>query len=172
MRLTKYYCPKGKKTDYNPGGCLYEGFMDRDSDKCINCGVDFNETLTIWNKMNMALPYWVRRPFQSPLRDISRFFRFFYQRRRRGFDNSELWSLDYTIAKFIAPRLRAFIDEFGGRSCPQGLTSKQWRAKLEKMHKAFELMASDKMWTASKKEAKIMEDGLDLFREWFFHLWD
>ena len=33
------------------------------------------------------------------------------QRVERGFDSSELWSLDYTIARFIIPRLEAFKEE-------------------------------------------------------------
>lgn len=171
MRFRKYVCPSPEAKKF--GGCLYSSkkLMDLDA-PCSYCGKTFDETRTIWWKVYMAMPYWLRRPFQSPWRDISRFVRFTYQRETRGFDSSELWSLDHTIAKFIAPRLRAFIDEFDGRSHPAGLTSKQWRAKLEKMHKAFELMASDKMWIANKKEAKSMEEGLDLFREWFFHLWD
>lgn len=36
--------------------------------------------------------------------------RWFIQRRRRGFDDRELWGLDFTIAKFILPRLKAFND--------------------------------------------------------------
>jgi len=34
--------------------------------------------------------------------------KFFWQRRTRGFDDSTLWDLDYTILKFILPRLKAF----------------------------------------------------------------
>ena len=34
--------------------------------------------------------------------------RWFIQRRKRGFDDRELWGLDHTIAKFIYPRIKAF----------------------------------------------------------------
>lgn len=34
-----------------------------------------------------------------------------FQRRKRGFDDSELWSLDYTILEFILPRLRRFREK-------------------------------------------------------------
>lgn len=33
------------------------------------------------------------------------------QRLERGFDNSELWSLDSTIAEFVYPRLKAFYSQ-------------------------------------------------------------
>ena len=41
-------------------------------------------------------------------RAIAMSIRFFFQRRIRGFDDSELWSLDQTILEFILPRLKRF----------------------------------------------------------------
>ena len=38
----------------------------------------------------------------------ARFKKYKRQRRKRGFDDSELWSLDCTIAKFILPRLKRY----------------------------------------------------------------
>lgn len=37
-----------------------------------------------------------------------------YQRRTRGFDDTELWNLDSTIVKFILPRLKVFRDQCHG----------------------------------------------------------
>ena len=44
------------------------------------------------------------------LQDIfrGRRLKWFIQRRRRGFDDRELWSLDYTIARYVYPRLKVF----------------------------------------------------------------
>ena len=36
------------------------------------------------------------------------------QRLERGFDDTETWNLDYTLAKFLAPRLRRFIEVHTG----------------------------------------------------------
>ena len=33
------------------------------------------------------------------------------QRLTRGFDDTEMWSLDCTIAEFIAPRLKVFLEQ-------------------------------------------------------------
>jgi len=44
---------------------------------------------------------------------------FFIQRRKRGFDDSELWSLDDTIIRFTLPRLKAFRNLHNG-SGPMG----------------------------------------------------
>ena len=37
--------------------------------------------------------------------------KFWWQRKTRGFDDSDLWSLDNTIMKFVLPRLKAFRDK-------------------------------------------------------------
>ena len=37
--------------------------------------------------------------------------RWFIQRRRRGFDDRELWSLNDTITRFVYPRLKAFAEQ-------------------------------------------------------------
>ena len=38
------------------------------------------------------------------------YWKMFWERRTKGFDISDTWSLDYTLTKFIAPRIRRFID--------------------------------------------------------------
>ena len=91
------------------------------------------------------------------------------ERRRRGFDNTELWNLDMTISRFILPRLKEFKD------CTYGYPAKfkshkEWDEILDKMIEAFELTSSDKSWYDLDKD-KIIKEGLDLFREYFFALW-
>ena len=46
-----------------------------------------------------------------------RFYRpywFFWQRITRGFNDSETWNLDYTIAKLVLPRLKRFKELTNG----------------------------------------------------------
>ena len=40
------------------------------------------------------------------------YWRTWWDRRTKGFDESETWSMDYSLAKLIAPRLKMFIKEF------------------------------------------------------------
>lgn len=40
------------------------------------------------------------------------YWRTLRDRRKLGFDESETWSMDYSLAKLIAPRLKMFIKEF------------------------------------------------------------
>lgn len=90
------------------------------------------------------------------------------QRIERGFDDSELWSLDVTISKFILPRLKAFKDIAGGY--PGGMTAEYWEQTLDHMIEAFELQAECK-FSHTKEEEKKIEDGLKLFTNYFGHLW-
>ena len=41
---------------------------------------------------------------------IKRWIRHKYQKSTRGFSNRDLWNLDKTIAIFILPRLKAFVE--------------------------------------------------------------
>lgn len=178
MRFRQYVCCSKSKE------CVYEGFWVNKNDPCIYCGKTYEETRTVWNKLYLMIPHKVRQIFTW--RNYTRAWRFFWQRRFRGFDDSELWSLDYTCARLMAPRLRAFIDQFGGRSVPCSFTSIQewkpitdeqcqaWVATLEKIQRAFQLIVDcdSATYMLSNEERQEIEKGLDLFREYFFALWD
>lgn len=90
-------------------------------------------------------------------------------KKETGISPDETWALDNAIAIFLVPRLKAFKKYTSGY--PAHLKSKRrWLAILTKMQKAFELIALDKA-IYSKKERNRIEDGLDLFREYFHALW-
>ena len=44
-------------------------------------------------------------------------------------------------------------------------------ADLDKMIAAFERIASDRYSSVDEEKGKIIEEGLDLFREQYFGLW-
>jgi len=75
--------------------------------------------------------------------------RFFWQRLTRGWDESETWSLDYTVARFIIPRLKFFRDNLHGHPdrTPSGkpLTFEGWQEIIDKMIFSFEHIA-DESW--------------------------
>ena len=91
------------------------------------------------------------------------------QRLERGFDNSETWSLDSTISQFIEPRLKVFKELKYGH--PSDLTIDKWDKILDKMIQSFELINNDELKKDLKNREDIIDEGLDLFREYFFHLW-
>jgi hypothetical protein len=91
----------------------------------------------------------------------------FWQRRTRGWDDTELWSLDHTIAKFMVPRLKrlkevkmgypanelpSYNEEYDTN--PQNYEDevyeeyekqllKEWDEIIDKMINAFELVLND-----------------------------
>ena len=90
-----------------------------------------------------------------------RHLRWWWQRRTRGFDDRDLWSLNTTIAEFMAPRLRAFSSH--PCSYPPSLSPDEWMATVTKMAEWFEQYAGPGVEDDS---------GLQLFAEWFFDLWN
>jgi hypothetical protein len=91
------------------------------------------------------------------------------QRLERGFDDSELWSLDKTISGFILPRLKSFREKHS--SSPKNISSQEWNNIIDKMITAFELINSDKE-DISHDEYKQIECGLKLFAKHLKNLWD
>ena len=91
------------------------------------------------------------------------------QRIERGFDDSETWSLFYTITKFILPRLKCFREVYAGY--PGSTTSEEWKSILDKMIRAFELVLRDNSKWMDEAEEKEYQEGMKLFSEWFRGLW-
>jgi len=90
------------------------------------------------------------------------------QRLIRGFDSSELWSLDCTIANFILPRLEAFQYQYEQKT----VDDSHMISDINKMIMAFELVVRDngnRDWT--NKETKQYEKGIRLFSKRFLDLW-
>ena len=99
--------------------------------------------------------------------------KFFFQRLTRGWDDSDTWSLDYTIAQFVLPRLKRFKELNIG--APSDLTEETWDEILDKMIKAME--NTIKQWDEdlTEEETEKMweetEEGHKLFGEYFSGLW-
>ena len=82
----------------------------------------------------------------------------------------DTWNLDWAIAKFVHPRLVRFKEVTNGY--PGFLESiDEWYEILDKMIIAFELIIKGDLWGTSEDDHKKMEEGLDLFRKYYFHLW-
>lgn len=107
--------------------------------------------------------------------NLCRKITFFWQRRLRGFDDSETWNLEGTISEFILPRLIRFKQV---NIChPFDLTEQKWDEALDKMILAFELHQTIFDWEGevdkkeSKKKYKQIDEGLKLFAKYFLNLW-
>ncbi len=146
-----------------------------------------------WNRYGW-MKYIIEDKF-GRIRLSPRWFSAVWFRLKNGFDKGETWSLQYTIAKFIFPRLKYFreMDKIG---VPNDLyekykdknkkhhdnieiTSKEWDKLLDKMVYAFErvLIEDDDnhSWQDKaywEKQQKLKKEGLKLFAEYFENLWD
>lgn len=97
-------------------------------------------------------------------------------RKKKGvskIQNSEVWSLDYTLSKFILPRLIKF-KEINTMSYPCRLSGmEEWHQIIDKMIWSFDAHLKDNRNTNSlDKENKRFEEGMNLFSEYYCDLWD
>lgn len=95
------------------------------------------------------------------------------QRRDRGFDDTELYGLDDTFARFILPRLKALRQQ--KLTPPLRMELAVWYSMLDKMIRAFELLLPEGggAWDRGKltdKERSQLQEGLDQFRQYYFSL--
>ena len=104
--------------------------------------------------------------------DDPRFEKYYKQYKKNGFDDTETWNLDRSIALFILPRLKRFKEVTNG--CPGYTTERKWKKTLDKMIFAFEFICDGGKWyspESHKKDLKKYKEGFRLFYENFEHLW-
>lgn len=89
------------------------------------------------------------------------------QRKKRGFDDTETWSLDVTFAKFLVPRLKRFKKINNG--IPHGLTEEKWNKVLDVIIEGFEEVI--KNGAGELYDPDKVEKGLNLFKIWFRGMW-
>ncbi len=93
-------------------------------------------------KLQMKDPYHlVNCNFSCIDEQDSRWKDYTKQRIEHGFDDSELWCFDVTIAKFILPRLKRYAEI----KCayPAHMTEKRWNYIVNKMIVAFDIYLND-----------------------------
>lgn len=116
---------------------------------------------------------------------IVQYLRFWWQRRTRGWDDSELWSLDYTIAKFALPRLRGFRQIMASHPCE--ITFKEWQHIVDEIIWFMEQVVLEGDCEMTDEENALLGFGADsdeykaaskrakgaalLFGEYFCALW-
>ena len=120
-------------------------------------------------------PYGIKNVnFSLINKDDGRFEAYKQQRLERGFDDSELWSLDCTIAEFIAPRLKAYTEaaaKIGEH--PFDVTEEEWQNILGEMVEGFEIYPEHLHWVEEAKlNWKKVNKALSHFHKYFFTLWN
>ena len=85
------------------------------------------------------------------------------QLQEEGICDSELWSLDTTIIKFILPRLKAFYEV-----SVNTVKDDEFHADILRIIECFEVYEAGVM---QDNISEMMEEGLDLLRKVFRGLW-
>jgi hypothetical protein len=94
---------------------------------------------------------------------------FFKQKVVRGWDDSETYSLYYTIAKFTLPRLKVMKELH--YDYPMGLTPEKWDEILDDIIFTFEIIVKDYNFLPEGCDAERYERGIKYFGEYFLDLW-
>ena len=82
----------------------------------------------------------------------------------------EIWNTNNMLAQDIAQRLTAFkaLEKHGHPADIKDM--RKWNNTIQKMIDAFELMKYSRV--VDKNEQKAIDEGLQLFCEYFSYLWD
>jgi hypothetical protein len=95
------------------------------------------------------------------------------QREERGFDDTETWHLDKTVALFLLPRLKRYIQVNNG--FPGGLTEELYNEKLNYIVKSFEEYYQDENVEVSleleKERLSNAKKAVAILGEIWFDLW-
>lgn len=93
------------------------------------------------------------------------------QRFENGFDDTETWHIDRTLALFIIPRLKRFIEVNNG--IPTGETVESYNQKLNFIISAFENYYSTNKYYESTdiEERKQLTDDVRKAVDHLSHLW-
>ena len=98
------------------------------------------------------------------------------QRIERGFDDSETWALDHTIASFLLPRLKRFKEIANGFPSFFG-SMEEWYEVIDKIISSLEKVVNHddntEDFTADELKAydEEIQEGIDLIAKHFFHFW-
>jgi|WetSurSiteA1Bulk_404760.scaffolds.fasta_scaffold00038_8 hypothetical protein len=104
-------------------------------------------------------------------RFFKRSVRFWWQRRTRGWDDSETWSLDCSLAKLILPRLIKYKELSNGY--PYGESEESWNNKIDEMIWTFDVLAHrfDSDFDEEHADWIRIKKGLKLFSDNCLDMW-
>ena len=103
--------------------------------------------------------------------NFKRSIKLFWQRLTRGWSDSDLWSLDITIAEFVLPRLKRLKEIQCGY--PSNLTEKKWDTILDHMIYSMESVINQfDDFEFNEETEKRIKKGLYYFGKYFRSLWD
>lgn len=117
---------------------------------------------------------WIKGGFGFPGK---REWKFWWQRRTRGWSDDETWNLYIEVARFTLPRLKRFREITIAH--PVSLKAKEWDTILGKMEFAFQSLLDEEDGVRPENETEgqsrsrhqRVQEGLKLFGRYFQGLW-
>lgn len=101
--------------------------------------------------------------------NLKRKLKLFWQRITRGWDDSDTWALDATIALFALPRLKRFRQLTIGY--PVGLTEGEWKRILNEIEWFLEKSSDGAIQLKDQEERERYKKAKLLWGEYFNSLW-
>lgn len=105
-------------------------------------------------------------------------WKFLYQRLTRGWDDSETWSLDYSVAKFMLPRLIRFKEITNSSVTPTNLPQEEWNDILDSIIYSleyavcqFDIKTPEQLKIKQSFDMEKVNDGFCKLGEHFLDLW-
>jgi hypothetical protein len=141
---------------------------------------------SFWNRLENRKPsFWLKLRWKwNSISNAYYETKWFVQTIFRGYSDRDCWDIDHYIARKALPVLKKFIKNLHGYpsnlcnhppevSCEDfGCTAFcRWHLIVGKIIEAFEYIIEDDYMYDSYKQRTI-EEGLDLFRKYYFSLWD
>ena len=132
-------------------------------------------------RLDYRWSYYCGKPEELFKELIWRPFKNLVFRCQNGYYKSDTWSLDYTLAKWILPRIKGFRKVNNGWPCDETDlncdTPEHWDATIDKMIAAFQGIVDENdnydAWYSKGYEDKYKQrqEGLELFGKYLSHLW-
>lgn len=128
---------------------------------------DYSKSFTISNVNDFSI---AEEVYPDEPKTLERYKK---QRDERGFDDTETWHLDKTLALFLLPRLERFIEVNNG--FPNGETEESYNEKLKFIVKSFKEYYNEENIEVSlelEKERLInAKKAVEYLAELWFDLW-
>lgn len=124
-----------------------------------------------WFKEKMYYPLW--RLFNDTIFNKGTYKRL-WQRITRGWDDSDTWSLDYTMSKFILPRMKRlkwFIQNHDMGGYPSGISYEEWIMILNRIIWSLEFHLYDNNKSCSQEDWDRHQEGIELLGKWYGNFW-
>jgi hypothetical protein len=127
------------------------------------------------------------RPWQY-IEDLWLQLKWFYQRGAHGYADNSVWSIDWYLTSFMGKALRELAEQVHGvpiidtgrvildpNDC-DCLTMEEWKATILYIADTFDLARkieeSDLPYEKMPEAMKRFHQGMTMFNEYFFNLWD